>query len=154
MNIDFERASIKDVNKIIEIRNKSFYDDFIEYGEFPGYNCTIEGVTEAVTERYVYMIKCDGNIVGNISVGTDNEGDYSLNALCVIPEYQNKGIGQMAMNFIENQFSNANHWSTETPAHKSRNSYFYKKFGYKIIKQYVRKTVELVELEKCCDTTL
>lgn len=152
MNITFERASTKDIDKIIEIRNKCFYDDFIKYGEFPGYNCSVKGVTEAVNERHVFMIMSDDNAIGNISVGTDNIGNYHLNCLCVIPEYENKGVGQQAMNFIENLFSDAKHWSLQTPADKSRNHYFYKKFGYQITKEYMHNRVKLVLFEKSCDT--
>ncbi len=151
MNINFEIASIKDIDKIIEVRNKSFYNDFIKYGECPGYNCSIEAITAVVNEKYVFMIKCNDNIVGNISVGTDNKANYFLNCLCVIPEYENIGIGQKAMHFIENRFSDAKHWSLETPADKHRNHYFYKKLGYQITKQYIENTVEIVLLEKWCN---
>lgn len=38
MKIEFERATIDDVDKLIDVQNQSFYSDFIKYGECPGYN--------------------------------------------------------------------------------------------------------------------
>lgn len=148
-SITFEKDTLKDIDTIIEIRNKCFYSDFIKHGEYPGYNCSVEGVGNAISNRYVYMIKFNGNVVGNISVSGDKNDNFFLHSLCVIPEYQNKGIGQESMKFIENQFSQAKHWSLETPADKIRNHYFYKKFGYQITKEYMyNNSVELVLFEK------
>jgi len=148
MDIFFEKSSPSDVKKIIKVRNKAFYEDFIKYGEFPGYNCTEGGVANAILERFVFNIVCDGEIVGNISVRDDGNGEFHLNCLCIIPEYENCGIGQKAMVFIESQFATAKHWSLETPADKKRNLYFYQKHGYIITKEYMDKSIKLVLLEK------
>jgi len=148
MDIFFEKSSPADVNEIIKVRNKSFYDDFIKYGEFPGYNCSVQGVTSAILERFVYNIICDGKIIGNISVRDDGNGKFHLNCLCIIPEYANLGIGKKAMTFIESQFATAKHWFLETLVEKKRNLYFYQKHGYIITKEYMEKSIRLAVLEK------
>ncbi|MDD6794386.1 MAG: GNAT family N-acetyltransferase [Clostridiaceae bacterium] len=68
--------------------------------------------------------------------------------VCVIPEYENKGIGQKAVKFLESQFPEAKHWSLETPADKLRNHHFYKKLGYNITKKYMDGPVKIVLFEK------
>ena len=154
MDIFFEKSSPTDVKEIIEVRNKSFYEDFLKYGEFPGYNCSEQGVTSAVLERFVYNIISDDKIIGNISVRDDGNGKFHLNCLCIIPEYANRGIGKKAMTFIENQFTTAKHWSLETPVEKKRNLCFYQKHGYIITKEYMEKSIKLVVLEKWIDPTV
>jgi len=36
MNIEFKKANIYDVDKLINIQNESLYDDYIKYGKCPG----------------------------------------------------------------------------------------------------------------------
>lgn len=148
MDITIERASIDDVKDIIEIKNKSFYEDYIKYGQSSGYNCPVEGITYMVQNHIAYKIQTCGNMIGYISITEKGEDDFYLNCLCVIPEYENKGIGQMAVAFMENQFPQAKHWSLEALADKERNICFYKKCGYEITKEYREGTEKIVLFEK------
>lgn len=154
LNITIEKASLDDVNKIIEVKNKSFYEDYIKYGESRGYNNPVEGITKTVQEKIVYKIQAYGDMIGYISITKKSDDDFYLNCLCVVPEYENKGIGQMAMTFMENQFPQAKHWSLEALADKERNHYFYKKHGYQITKEYMDGTVKIVLFEKWCNTAV
>ncbi|MEO3944689.1 GNAT family N-acetyltransferase [Gorillibacterium sp. CAU 1737] len=148
LNITFERASLDDVKDIIEVKNKSFYEDYLNYGESRGYNNTVEGITRTVQERIVYKIQAYGDMIGYISITKNSEDDFYLNCLCVVPEYENKGIGQMAMTFMENQFPLAKHWSLEALADKERNHNFYKKHGYQLTNEYMDGAVKIVLFEK------
>lgn len=154
MEIKFERATIDDAEEIIKVRDKSFYKDYVKYGECPGYNNTKESMINIISnieDRSVYKIIFNNEIVGNISVRDNHDSTYYLSCLCVIPEYENKGIGQAAIKFIESEFPNATLWDLETPADKERNHYFYKKAGYKIVKEYMDGTVKVVLFEKRID---
>ena len=148
MKIEFEKASVDDVDELINVRNQSFYEDYVKYGECPGYNLTKETMTEIILNRIVYKIICNNQIVGSISIMDNNDNTYYIGCLCVIPEYENKGIGQKALRFTESKFSNAEVWTLQTPADKVRNHYFYKKSGYKIVKEYMEGSVKLVLFEK------
>ena len=115
MKIEFARATIDDIDGLIEVRNQSFYEDYIRYGECPGYNRSKEAMIRTVLNRMVYTIMCDGKVVGNISINDNQDGTYHLCCLCVIPNYENRGIGQEALRFIESEFPNATVWTLETP---------------------------------------
>ena len=136
MNIQFERASLEDVDILISVQNQSFYSDFVKYGVCPGYNRSRDSMMESISRNHVYNILCDGIVVGDIIARDNDNGDYYLGCICVIPDYENKGIGQAAMDFIDDCFPNAKHWSLETPSDKLRNHYFYKKHGYEVTKEY------------------
>lgn len=151
MKIEFERATLNDVDNLIEVQNKSFYSDYLEYGECPGYNRSYESMACSITDRYTYKILCDKEIVGDIIVRDNGNGDYFLGCICIIPEHQNKGIGQLGMRFLEKEFPKAIHWSLETPLQKKRNHYFYKKHGFKITKEYMDGAVQIVLFEKFCN---
>ncbi|WP_099203978.1 GNAT family N-acetyltransferase [Scatolibacter rhodanostii] len=148
LDITFEKATVDDVKTIIGVKNASFYEDYIKHGESRGYNNPIEGITRTVQNNIVYKIQSHGNMIGYISVTQKSDSDFYLNCLCVVPAYENQGIGQMAMTFLEKQFSQAKHWSLEALADKKRNIYFYQKHGYQITKEYMDGNVKIVLFEK------
>ncbi len=148
MKIKFKRAIIDDIDKLINVQNQSFYADFIKYGECPGYNHSKESMNNIILNRITYKIIYNNQIVGDIIVKDNHDSTFYLGCICVIPEYENKGIGQEAIMFIENQFPNATVWTLETPADKTRNHYFYKKVGYTIIKEYMDGSVKIVLFKK------
>lgn len=148
LEIKFERATINDSDALINVRNQSFYADYIKYGSSPGYNYSKESMTNCILNRISYKIICNNQIIGNISVTDNHNNTYHLGCLCVIPDYESKGIGQEALRFIENEFPNATNWNLVTPADKERNHNFYKKAGYTIVKEYINASVKLVLFEK------
>lgn len=136
MVIDIVRSMESDAGRLAEVFNLSFCDDYLKYGECLGYNKTEETMLSNMKNHEVYSIIFNRVIVGAISVKRVTATDYFLGALCVIPEYANKGIGQQAIKFLERQYRNATHWRLETPMDKVQNHYFYKKFGFEITKVY------------------
>ena len=148
MNLYFEKANENDAEDIVNVQNQSFYMDYIDYGSCPAYGRTKESVVESMKNNFTYKIVVDSRIVGKISAKKINdEGEYHLECLCVIPEYENQGIGKKAIIFIESQFPDAKYWSLETPADKSKNHHFYKGCGYHITGN-TNDGVELVILFK------
>lgn len=148
MNIKIEPASIEDAEDFIEVSNRAFHSDYIKYGYCPGYNMPLNKMQEIILTRFNFKIIADKKIIGRISAKKIDDKNYFLSCLCIIPEYENKGIGQKAVKFIENYFPNDVHWSLETPADKMRNHYFYKKLGFKITKEYMDGPVKIVLFEK------
>ncbi len=149
MNVQFVRAVLEDADSLISIQNQSFYVDFIKYGVCPGYARSRDSMIESILHNFVYKILCDGIVVVDIIVRDKGNADYYLGCICVVPDYENVGIGQLAMNFIDECFPDAQHWSLETPSDKLRNHYFYKKHGYGITKEYVVDGVGISFFEKC-----
>lgn len=148
LKIGFVRATVDDVDKLIDVQNQSFYDDYVKYGECPGYNHSRKSMTNIVLNRITYKIVYNNQIIGDIIVRDNHDSTYHLGGICVIRDYENKGIGQKAIKFIESQFPNATIWTLETPADKKRNHYFYKKLGYTIVKEYMDDSVKIVLFEK------
>lgn len=53
-----------------------------------------------------------------------------------MPEYHNKGIGQKAIQFVENENPEAKVWHLITPFKSYRNHHFYEKMGYVKASEY------------------
>ena len=125
MRIEYRKADIADAELLIDIYNSSFYSDFIRYGECPAYGKSKEEMEQSIIEYSKFLIICDGKPVGCISCQETNPGVYYVGCLCVIPEYQGKGIGTAAMEFAKEQYCNWNRFTLVTPIDKSENVKFY-----------------------------
>lgn len=148
MEVYIERATKEDALKLIEVQNKAFYADYVKYGACPGYERNIESMIKSIECSYTFKIIVAGEIVGDIIVSKRSEGEYYLGGLCVVPEYENQGIGQKAMAFIDSYFADAKLWTLETPADKKRNHYFYQKCGFSITDTAVDGNVQIVIFSK------
>ncbi|CDM70021.1 Hypothetical protein CM240_2904 [Clostridium bornimense] len=150
MMITIRKANKEDAKKLKEVSDKAFLSDYVKYGECPGYGQTIEKICTTIVDpkRDVFAILCDGEVVGKISVVKENRERNYLGCLCIIPEYENLGIGQKAMRYIENYYKCIKSWYLVTPADKLRNHYFYKKCGYSITGKQMDGKVEVVTFEK------
>ena len=133
MEIEFKNADITDAETLIEIYNSAFYSDFIKYGECPAYGRTKEQMEQSIREFPKFLIMCDGRPVGCISCKAVETGLYEVGCLCVIPEFQGKGIGTAAMQFAKSHFKDWKRFTLITPVDKEQNVRFYtEKCGFKI----------------------
>ena len=133
MKIEFRKARVADAALLTDIYNASFYSDYIRYGECPAYGKTKEMMEQSILDLSKFLIVCDGRPVGCIACRETEEGIYEVGCLCVIPEFQGKGIGTSAMEFAKTHYSGWKRFTLVTPADKSENIRFYtEKCGFKI----------------------
>lgn len=144
MNLTYLSAQKEDAELLIELYNASFYEDFIRYGECPAYGRTIEAMEASIMKFPKLIICCDDIPVGVISVADKGNGEYYLGCLCVIPEYQGKGIGTQAMKYMLDYYQNWNRITLVTPIDKEENVNFYtKKCGFRIVSTEMDGNVEV-----------
>lgn len=125
MEIEFRNAEITDAKQLVDIYNAAFYSDYIRYGECPAYGRTKEIMEQSILDFPKFLILCDGRPVGCISCKETDNGIYEVGCLCVIPEYQGRGIGTTAMEFAKSHFGNWKQFTLVTPVDKSENVRFY-----------------------------
>ena len=144
MQIEYRKADIADAELLIDIYNASFYSDFIRYGECPAYGKTKEEMEQSIVEYSKFLILCDGKPVGCVSCKETAPGIYYVGCLCVIPEYQGKGIGTAAMEFAKSQYSNWSRFTLVTPVDKTENVKFYtERCGFSIESSEMDGNVEV-----------
>ena len=133
MNIEFRKADITDAELLIHIYNSSFYNDYIKYGECPAYGKTKEMMEQSIMDYSKFLIISDSRPVGCISCRETENGIYEVGCLCVIPEFQGKGIGTAAMEFAKSYYHGWKRFTLVTPADKRENVRFYtEKCGFEI----------------------
>ena len=134
MKIEYRKADIADAELLIEIYNSAFYSDYIKYGECPAYGKTKEMMEKSII-NYPKFIICDNDKpVGCISCKQVEEGIYEVGCLCVVPEYQGKGIGTQALQFVKSHYEDWDIFTLITPIDKEENVKFYtEKCGFDIV---------------------
>lgn len=127
MDLEIKAVTVEDAEPLVDIYNKAFYEDFVKYGECPGYGKSVSDMEKSINETSKYIAYVGQDPVGAISVLKKDDGLYYLGALCVIPEYQRKGIGHKLLEFIKDKYKDWKKIELVTPADKEKNINFYKK---------------------------
>lgn len=150
MNISFKKAVKENSKLLIEINNKAYYDDYLRYGECPGYNTSIEKMEKTFDNKNIerHIIYADNIPVGVVSAHKLDENKYYLGNLCIIPEYQHRGLGKSAIDFLLNHYRDLKELTLITPADKIENVNFYtKKCSFKIIGKEMDGNVQVLRFE-------
>ena len=146
MEVTYRKAVKDDADLLIEIYNSSFYDDYVFYGECPAYGQTKEQMEQSFEDFTKYIILSDDIPIGALSFKNEEEGCYYLGCLCVIPEYQGKGIGTKSFQYMLSVCPDWKEITLVTPADKKQNVRFYtKKCGFKIGETVMDGNVEVVK---------
>lgn len=144
MTIEYRQAAPEDADLLIEICDASFYSDYIRYGICPGYGRTKEQMEESIIRRPKHIILCDNKPVGCVSYTELDAGVYEVACLCVVPEFQGKGIGTQAIQFLKTYLKDWKRLTLVTPADKEENVKFYtEKCGFHMESTEMDGTVEL-----------
>lgn len=143
MDLEIKAATIEDAQLLVDIYNKAFYEDFVIYGQCPGYGKSVSDI-KSINETSKYIAYVGSDAVGAISVLKKDDGLYYLGALCVIPKYQRKGIGHKLLEFIKDKYKDWKKFELITPADKEKNVNFYtKKCGFTIDSEAMDGSVKL-----------
>lgn len=133
MSIELKRVTLDDIDKIIEMQKKSFKPLMDRYhdDEINPYNESIEKIKYKIENYFYYFIIIDGIKVGAIAINDKKDGTKKKIApLYILPEYQNKGYAQVAINEVE-KIHGKDNWKLDTILEEKGNCHLYEKFGYK-----------------------
>lgn len=123
--IEFRNAEVADAELVADIYNAAFFDDYVKYGECPAYGRTKEEMEQSIIDYPKFIILNESKPVGVISCRELEAGNYEVGCLCVIPEFQGRGIGTTAMRFAITHYSDWKTFTLVTPVDKSQNVKFY-----------------------------
>ena len=134
MKIEYRNADVADAELLIDIYNSAFYSDYIKYGECPAYGKTKEMMEQSIIDYPKFIILYNSEPVGCISCKKVEIGIYEVGCLCVVPEYQGKGIGTQAIKFVTSHYEDWDKFTLVTPIDKKENVKFYtEKCGFDIV---------------------
>lgn len=98
-----------------------------------------------------FIILYKNKPVGSVSCKKVEVGVYEVGCLCVIPEFQGKGIGTEAIQFVTSHYDDWDKFTLITPIDKKENVKFYtEKCGFEIVSAEMDGNVKVVRfvLEK------
>ncbi|EGQ8075498.1 GNAT family N-acetyltransferase [Vibrio vulnificus] len=129
-----ERATIDDIEKLVEIQVSAFENDRKQCGSGPPGFDSHEYQTQCL-ERYSYfVIKSSSNVVGGFYYSLSEE-NLSLIRLFVDPNFQRQGLGENALNFLINQVRTGMYIELETPTFSVEVQRFYEKSGFQKVQR-------------------
>lgn len=144
MTIEYRKAVSEDAEMLVNIYNAAFYSDYMRYGACPWYGRTIEMMKKSIREYPKYIILCDNKPVGCVSCKMQEMRVYEITCLCIIPEYQGKGLGTKAVQFVKELYDDWDKLTLVTPLDKKKNVKFYtEKCGFRIVSIETDGNVEL-----------
>lgn len=145
MKLEYKKAKTEDALLLIDIYNSAFYNDYVKYGECPAYGKTKAIMEKSIIDYPKFIILYDNKAAGCISCKKLEAGIYEIGCLCVIPEFQGKGIGTEAIKFVASYFKDWKQFTLITPIDKKENIKFYtEKCGFKIISTEMDGNVKVV----------
>lgn len=138
MNIQLLRANKNDIDELMKMQKESFKPLLDRYndGDKNPYNDSYEKYIFKVDNCFYYFIIIDGEKVGAISIYDKKDGSKKKIApIYILPKYQNRGYGQLAMKEVE-KIHGVDNWKLDTILEEKGNCHLYEKFGYKQTGQF------------------
>lgn len=155
MNLSYRYAKKEDADTLVRIYNDAFYADYVRFGECPGYGKTKEEMEASIEKSLKQIIFYEDKPIGSLSYKEMSENVYYVGCLCIVPEYQGKGIGTLAFQHILEECTNWEKIILKTPLEKEENIRFYtKKCGMQPGKVQKDGNVDVVELVLESDITV
>jgi GNAT superfamily N-acetyltransferase len=136
------KATKADAKELLEAKVDAFSWDVITYGFGPPEYDSLESQLRIFDKEKVRYFKIldDTKLVGGICVLVLDDNHYHLGGLYIATEFQNKGIGSQAIEFLFHEFPDAGKWTLDTPYLSFRNHHFYEKLGFKKVGETLPET--------------
>ena len=136
MDIRVSRFRNCDIDTVFEIQRtayKPLYEKYHDDNSNPymeSKETVLHKYTRAGTLGYIFFI--DATAVGAVRINIDDVSKSGrVSALCVLPQYQGRGIAQAALLEIEKLHPDVERWFLDTILEEPGNCHLYEKIGYK-----------------------
>ena len=156
--IELIRAELSDAGRIHAMKYAAFWPLYERYHD-DATSPVMEAPEKVVRQlesgnSQYWLIQLGDEVVGAVRIvfdGMENgRSMYRISPLFVLPEFQNRGIGQAVMQAIFDQYSQANVWRLSTIKQEKRNCHLYEKCGFRISRpdEVVNERMTIVFYEK------
>ncbi|MDF2588279.1 MAG: family acetyltransferase [Anaerocolumna sp.] len=132
-----DRANVADNKALVHISKKAFDDDSKRFmgkeNGGPGGYASEKVNSMMIRNNDYYKIKLhDFTTIGGVII-SQKENSIYLQRMFIDPKYQNFGIGQYVLNYLEKLYEPIHEWQLDTPQQNIRTNTFYQKCGYSFI---------------------
>lgn len=146
------KAKEDQVERIVEMSVRAFETDVNVGGAKgdcpPGFD-SVEWHKQMAREGHLYLAVIDNDPVGAALVFPDeNNNSVYIGRIFIDSVYHRRGYGISLMECIEKYFPEASEFNLDTPSWNERTNAFYKRLGYRIIKEedgfvFYRKSIDV-----------
>ena len=150
MYIHIQQAEENDLEAILQLQKDCYMSEAMIYNDYEiqPLKQDLESLTKEFENSTILKAEINKEIVGSIRGYDDNKTAY-IGKLIVKSDYQNKGIGKLLLNSIEQNFNSCNRFELFTGFKSQKNIYLYNKLGYKEFKQQIiNNNLILIYLDK------
>lgn len=133
-NIVLSKAEFSDCAEIYKMQVTAFKKLFDRYKDFDT-NPACESV-EAIRQKFkqsittYYFIMKENVKIGVVRIVSAGDDAVRISPLFILPQFQNRGYAQLAMNKIEQEYPNIRHFLLDTIKQEQKLCYLYEKLGY------------------------
>jgi RimJ/RimL family protein N-acetyltransferase len=129
----FARARPGDAEPLAQVSKRAFDED-VHYGAPglggpPGYDSAAWQAKMMRLGEYFKIIVGE-QTVGGMIVFRKRVREHELGRIFIDPDYQNRGFGTLAFQFLWREYPLAKRWTLGTPAWNLRTRHFYHKVGF------------------------
>ncbi len=134
-NIELVKATTSDAEAILEMQIACFTPHFEHYQDYA--TSPVKEPLEKMIFRINYekgsyfKIMADSVHVGCLWIYEKQPQIYRIGIICILPQFQCKGIGKKALEAAERLFPEAKAWELECPEDIVANRICYEKMGYR-----------------------
>jgi ribosomal protein S18 acetylase RimI-like enzyme len=151
MQVSFEPADEADAELLVQIQIAAFHHDSVLYPEIepggpPGYD-SVDQMRKNIARHPCYKILYGGHPIGVMVIVAEGDGHTHLDVIAIDPRYHNRGVGTIAMQFLERAHP-ALRYTLDTPSWAVRNQHFYEKLGYVKVGETSYPDITLFAYEK------
>ena len=151
--IDLREAKKEDLKLLYSMQLKAFsalYEKYQDKDTSPAaesFERTLQRFYN--TNVTYYLILEDDIIIGSIRVRKQDK-IYVLVQILILPEYQNRGLAQLAIKKVESLYPDAEYWRLDTIAQEDKLSHLYSKMGYQKTGEieHIKDGMDIVFFEK------
>ena len=115
------------------IAGRAFEDDVALCGSVAPEFSDADVHRHFIEEAHYIAVMWEDEIVGGVCAIPRDEGTSEVGIIFVEPRFQRRGIGALALDFIERQFPADVTWVLDTGHLNTRNHRFYKKMGHRVV---------------------
>ena len=149
IDIEIEKARKEDAAELAAVSERAFHSD-IDHGAPglggpPGYNLASWQARSMQLADY-YKVVADAKIVGGLIIRRKAVREYEVSRIFIDPDYQGQGIGTSVMAFTQEAYPLAKRWTLDTPSWNQRSRRFYRKLGYREMREDASGLVFLEQL--------
>lgn len=134
MVVELIKLTEKNIPVIYHIQQSAFlpllkkYQDYDTNPAMETEEIILHKLRRSGTTAYGFLV--DGSIVGSVRIHECEDQSCRVSALCVLPEYQSRGIAREAMQKLESRYPDTKCWRLDTILQETGNCHLYEKLGY------------------------